>query len=207
MGDMQLRGEIVGADGTAVPFLASKTGAQRVALANSRYFDTVMRRNVFGACNQGATTWSVALATTHTGFVLSNPPNSGFDLVPIAVQIALAAAPVAIAPILLMGGFAVGGITAHTTPLSVFSAAIEQDQQAGGIGKADAAATLVGTPRYLLPLVSGFTAGALPAMSPQIIDLGGMFVVPPGGYIGIAAVTAISAIAGMLWEEIPRLPA
>jgi hypothetical protein len=39
-------------------------------------------------------------------------------------------------------------------------------------------------------LMGGFTAAALPSTSPALIDLAGMWVVPPGGFIAIGALTA-----------------
>lgn len=204
MGDNMLRGPQFGPLNTAVPQTASFTGAQRVALAQGRYYDAAYNRQLFYAANQAATTWSVALAATHTGFVLSNPINSGFVLVPLLAGFVLAAAPVAIAPMLFFGGWSNAGITAHTTPLSALSTDLSADQS-NAVGKADAAATLVGTPRWILPFLGGFTAGALPAVSPAFLDIGGAIYVPPGAYFGIGAITAVSGLASMIWEELPIL--
>ena len=204
MGDQRIRGPLVGGLGSAVPGTATLTGAERVGLAQGRYFDAAWNRAVFWAASQAATAWSVALNTTHTGLVLSNPRNSRVLLSPLFASFALSVAPVAISHLSLFSGWAQGGITVHTTPLGTFSTVI--DDGSGSVGLADAAATLVGTPRYTLPFMGGFTAGALPATTPSILDLGGAFLIPPGGYMGIAALTAVTGFGAIVWEEIPILP-
>jgi len=203
VGDQRIRGPLYGGQGTAVPGTATFTGADRVGLAQGRYFDAAYNRRLFWAANQAATTWSVALNTTHTGFVLSNPANSQVSLMPLLASFALSVAPVSIAHLSLFEGWTAGGIVTHTTPLDVLSTVLNDG--GGGVGKVDAAATLVGTPRYLLPFMGGFTAGALHGTSPSILDLGGAFLIPPGGYVGIAALTVVIGFGGMVWEEIPIL--
>ena len=203
MSDQRFRGTLLGGPGTSVPPTATLTGAERVGLAQGRYFDAAYNRKLFWAASQAATTWSVALATTHTGFVNSNPANSQVNLSPLLASFALSVAPAGIAHISLFSGWTAGGITAHTTPLDVLSTYLNDG--GGGVGKADGAATLVGTPRYGLPIMGGFTAGALHGTSPSLLDLGGAFLVPPGGYFGLAALTAVIGFAGIVWEEIPIL--
>lgn len=199
---LMLRGPTYGGAGTGAPFRADGTGAQVVADAHGRYAEASRRGQAFFAASQAATTWSVALAATHTGFVLSNPANSRVNLEPLLASFALSVAPAAIAHIGLFGGWLAAGLTAHTTPLMPLSTFLNQDISTGQ-GKADGAATLPGTPRWLLPLMGGFTAAALPSTSPAILDIGGIFTVPPGAYIGIGALTAVVGFAGMTWEEVP----
>lgn len=206
MSDQQrLRGPLYGPQGTPVPGTATFTAAERVGLAQGRYFDSAYNRRLYWAANQAATTWSVALNTTHTGFVLSNPANSSVQLSPLLTSFALSVAPAGIAHISLAAGWAATGITSHTTPLEVFSTVLNDG--GGGVGKADAAATLVGTPRYLMPCMGGFTAGALPSTSPALLDIGGAYLIPPGGYLAIVALTVVVGFAALVWEEIPLLPA
>ena len=200
--DMLLQNRIIGAQNTQFPPTASMTGGLRVALAQGRYFDGTVRGHTFWAASQAATTWSVALNATHTGFVLSNPRASGVYLVPLLASFALSVAPAGIAPMQFFAGNTSDGITTHTTPLVEYPTLLDSDQGTG-IGNADAAATLVGTPRWILPFMGGFTAAALPSTSPSVIDLGGIFVIPPGAYMGIGALTAVVGFAGMVWEEVP----
>lgn len=204
MSENMLRGPQWGALSSVVPRTASFSGAQRVAQVQGRYYDSVYNRRVYWAANQAATAWSVALATTYTGLAISNPPNSGVTLVPLVAGFALSVAPAGIASLHFIGGYAQGGIVAHTTPLEAHNAAL--DAEAAGVGKADAAATLVGTPRYILPFMGGFTAGALPSTSPELLDLGGLVIVPPGAYFAIGALTAVTGFGALFWEEVPILP-
>jgi hypothetical protein len=168
---------------------------------HGRYYEQVYRKNMFFAANQAAQAVSVALATTYTGLVVSNPAGSTVNMVLNKIGIALSAAPAAIAPIGLITGYNAAGIVTHTTPLTPQSANIGSG--ANCAGKADAAATLVGTPAWSLPLMSGFTAAALPSAGPQVIDVEGIIVIPPGGFAAIGALTAVTGLFSMFWEEVP----
>lgn len=197
-----VKGPQFGQQGSQNPLTGGFSGAQRVMNAHGRHLDAALARRTFWAANQTATTWSVALNTTHTGFVLSNPRASGVNLVPLFAGFALSVAPAGIASIGLFAGNSADGIVTHTTPLVEYPTMLDSDQGTG-VGNADAAATLVGTPRWILPLMSGFTAGALPSTSPNLLPLEGVFVVPPGAYIGLGALTAAVGFGAMVWEEIP----
>lgn len=205
MKDMMLRGWLLGATGGFTPPTASQTGAQRVAFGEAPYSDLARNGRIFWAANQSATAWSVALSTTFTGIVLSNPANSPVDLHILRAGFALSVAPAAISHMGFLGGYAAAGIVTHTTPLDVYSTRITGLSQAGS-GRADAAATLVGTPLWVHPFMGGFTAGALPSTSPADIDLAGLFTIPPGGYFGIGALTAVTGFGSLLWAEIPNEP-
>ena len=155
---------------------------------------------VFGAASQAATTWSVALNTTYTGLVVSNPAGSTQDMYILRVGFALSVAPVAITKIGLFGGYLAAGITTHTTPLTPFSLKAGAGTT-GMVAKADAAATLVGTPTWVMPILAGFTAGALPSPAMATIELDEAFIVPPGGYFGIGALTAAIGFGAIWWAE------
>ncbi len=158
-------------------------------------------RQTFFAANQADTTWTVALAATFTGIVVSNPPTSKKNLSISKVGFVLNAAPAAIAPVGLFTGWLQTGITAHTTALSVY------DGQKGtattsGNALADGAATLVGTPVWRSWILGGFTAAALFATTPILIDIAGMIEIPPGGYIGIGALTVVHGMGSIEWAEV-----
>lgn len=190
------------ADGVAgVPRLG-RAGDTIGSDLHGRYYEQAYRGNVFFAASQAATAWSVALNATHTGLVVSNPAGSAFNLVMLTASFALSVAPAAIASIGLFAGFAAAGIVAHTTPLVPMTTLISTTQ-ATGRGKADGAATLVGTPTWVTQMIGGFTAAALPSTTPSVIDLGGVFVIPPGGYFGIGALTAVTGFGSLIWEEVP----
>jgi hypothetical protein len=181
---------------------AGRSGATVVQNAHGRYMEAVKRGNVFIAHNVAAQAVSVALATTYTGLMLSNPANSGKDLVLLGAQFAISVAEVAIATQHLIGGWSATAVT-HTTPLAAPGIQNAYLGGAAGVAKVDSAATIP-TPAYILPIRSGFTAGALggPGMG-QIVDLGGLIVIPPGGFIGIGALTAVTGFGALIWEETP----
>lgn len=200
MSDLQRVGPSYGGTGTAAPFRADTTGAQAVADAHGRYAEAARRKTVFFAATQAAQAVSVALATAYTGLVLSNPSGSAVNLELLSVGIALSVAPAAIAPIGLIGGQIAAGLVTHTTPVAPLSTFLGSP---AGVGKTDVSATLPATPTWLQMLMGGFTAAALPAVSPALIDVGGSWVVPPGGFIAIGALTAVTGLFSLQWEEVP----
>ena len=153
---------------------------------------------MFYAANQAAQAVSVALATAYTGLCLSNPLNSKVNLELISVGLALSVAPAAIAPIGLIGGQSSTAVV-HTTPVAPGSTLLGSPQ---GIGLVDVSATIP-TPKWLQMLMGGFTAAALPSTSPADIDVAGKWIIPPGGFIAIGALTAITGLFSFIWEETP----
>lgn len=193
-------GPIAQADGTTPIARGGRNGETIVGDAHGRYYEAASRGKVYVGGNQAATAFSVALNTTYTGVVLANPVNSGFNLALLQASLVLTVAPVAIASIALFGGYVQGGITVHTTPLVPWSTLLGNT---GGIAKISAAATLVGTPLWLPGLKGGFTAGALSADGAALADIGGSIIVPPGAYVGIGALTAVTGMGSLVWEEVP----
>jgi hypothetical protein len=167
------------------------------------YEQASRKGRIYGASNQAATTWTVALATTFTGIVISNPATSKFNLEIKSAALALSVAPAAPAPIMLFAGWLAAGITVHTTPLVVFQGQIGSTFLTAGIGSglADAAATLVGTPTWVGQLQNGAAAAAFPS-AVSTIDVKALYVVMPGGYFGIGALTAVVGFGSVIWEEI-----
>ena len=193
-------GPQVNSDGAPVMGRADKEGAIVTNPSHGEYFEAARRGRIFYAANSAAQAVSVALATTYTGLVLSNPAGSGVDLSLLHVGVGLTLAPAAIASLGLIGGWTAAGVTAHTTALVPGGTYLGG---AAGVGKADSAATIP-TPVWLDILASGFTAAALPSTSPVVLDKRGVWVVPPGGFLAIGALTAVTGFFSMLWEEVPR---
>lgn len=186
-------------DGTENEIRIAKTGEQVMTDAHPNYFESSSRGLMFSAGNQAAQAVSVALATTYTGLCLYNPVGSGTILIPTFIKYALSVAPAGIATIGLITGYAAtGGVTAQTTPLT------PQNNQIGNtnrsIGIALSAATIV-TPTWLMQLADGFTAAALPAPN-TATDIRGLYSILPGGFIAIGALTAVTGLGSISWEEI-----
>lgn len=196
-------GPIVSADGAVNPARSDNQGSKVTTAAHGEYNEAVARGRIFIAANQAAVTTTAAggLDVTQLGICVSNPPGSGYDLSILKVSWAWTdMAGAAISSVHLAGGWVVtGGVTAHTTPLVVYSALIGSG--ATSIAYADAATTIVG-PYYLLPLIGGFTATALFAQPMAVTDLGGSVIVPPGGYVFIATLTEAVGFGAIIWEEV-----
>lgn len=152
----------------------------------------------FSAGNQAAQAVSVALATTYTGLMLYNPIGSGVILVPKFVKFALSVAPAAIATIGLISGVQSAAPTG-TTALVASSTQIGNAKS--GAGVAYSAATIA-TPVWRMQLWDGFTAAALPAPHGPC-DLRGLFQILPGGFLAIGALTAVTGLGAIAWDEVP----
>ena len=205
MSDLQRVGPVFGGTGTAPPFTAGLTGAQRVADAHGRYMQASLEGRVFSASNVAAQAVSVALTTTYTGLCISNPAGNTKNFALLGCQYALSVAPAAIASLHLIAGFSGAGIVTHTAALAapgIQSTII--NGSASSTAKADTQATTV-NPYYLFGLGSGFTAAALYATTPHFVDLGGIFIIPPGGWVAWGALTAVTGFGSFVWEEIPIL--
>lgn len=192
-------GPIAAADG-AIPaggFRQAKTGEIVLADNHARYYEATSRGRRFLAANQAAQAVSVALATTYTGLCLTNPANSGFNLVVDKIAFALSVAPAAIASIGIIGAASTTAVT-HTTPLTVRNCLMSGG---AGVGLVDSASTIP-TPFWLQQHRSGFTAAALPSEGPVLIDMDGSIVVSPGSFIAIGALTAVTGLGSICWEEV-----
>lgn len=108
-------------------------------------------------------------------------------------------APSTVTTLFLAVGYAAGGITAHTTPLTPASSFIGTGP--APVATADSACTLVGTPGYAVVLGETPTATTSLAFNR---DFQGSIILPPGAYACIATNIASPAsgfVGSMLWEE------
>jgi hypothetical protein len=65
-----------------------------------------------------------------------------------------------------------------------------------------ASAATIPTPVFLEGLQAGFTAAALPSSPTATTSLDGSWVVAPGGFIAIFALTAVTGYGHFVWEEV-----
>lgn len=185
-----------------IPTTTVRVGQQLEAIQSKLHGDLwelSNRGDLFFAASQAATTTSVALHTTHTGFCLSNPAASGVNLELHRVGIALSVGPVALTHLGLAGGYAAAGVVTHTTALTVYNTKLGVSAAAAN-GLADGAATLVGTPVHIMPLISSPIAAAA-ELAPVFFDIAGAICVPPGGYVFIQGLTASIGFFAMWWSE------
>jgi hypothetical protein len=194
-------------DGAVGPQRASRDGSTIMGAGMGDYQELAQRGFIFSGANQGpgGTTTTVGLATTYTGLVVSNPAGSGKNLVMLQAGIGVVGAPAALSTLGILAGFAAGGVTVHTTPLTPFSTLLSSG--ASGVGKVDSAATLVGSPFIFLPLgVTPITGATAQVVNPPVVlnvyDFKGSLVVPPGGYVAVYTSTVLSIIGGFTWAEV-----
>lgn len=191
------------ADNTVRELRLTKSFAMVVADAHARYREAVSRGNVFIVASPAAVALSVALATTYTGLIVSNPIGNGKLFSLLGAGFALSVAPAAIASLHLIGGGLANTDVVHTTPLAAPNIrSTLLPSPVAPSAKADSAATIV-NPSYLVPLLGGFTAAAFPSSGMVWADLGGLFELAPGGYAALGALTAVTGLGALVWEEIP----
>lgn len=195
-------GPIIVGDGALLSTRYDKTRATVVTDAHGRYAEAARRGNLFVAHNVAAGALSVALATTYTGLCLSNPLGSVKNAELLGIGFALTVAPAAIASLHLIGGYSATANVVHTTPLA--APGIQNCLLGTGAAssmKADSSATIP-TPGYLLPFAGGFTAAALPSSPLVWMDVAGLLILPPGAFVALGALTAVTGFAALVWEEI-----
>jgi hypothetical protein len=187
------------ATGVNAQFSQGNLGESLVSEVMARYYQLAYNGLVFSASHSAAQALSVN-STTFTGLAVSNPANSGKNLVILDVSIAIAAAVAAVTTPRL--GYA--AIVALTAGNSVGpTAAIVGN--AGGVAKVGASGTLGAAPVSIRPImgVDWVTGGTPVAMIYTKDDVGGAIIIPPGQMLTLdSLVGACSVLAGFTWAEI-----
>lgn len=195
-------GPTVITDGALAQVRLGRAGEQIVTELHGKYYEQNARGNIFFASN-AASTSSAGLNATYTGgLCLSNPAGSNKVLVPVRVSIACTVITVGVTTAGLIAGWASTGVTAHTTALVPSSTAI--GNQLPAVGKADQAATLVGTPAWFATGVAA-TAQAAGSFAAHI-EMDGAVIILPGGYLATGtsiASPASAMLCSMSWVEVP----
>lgn len=198
-------GPIEVSDGAVVPLRVGTLGA---LIGNDsgygRYSEAVQRGEVFFASTQAGVALTTTLSTTATGFILTNPNNSGKKIVVLDAAFALASAPAGAATIgwaAQFGDPSATGVT-HTTALTVRSALLRSGA-AASVGLADSAATLPNTPVAIRWVPGGPQAAS--ATAPAFIrdEVSGLMILMPGTSINtFVLTTAITVAITVYWAEL-----
>ncbi len=170
--------------------------------ATAKYQDAIRRGRVFFACNSALQALSVN-STAATGLILTNPLTSGYNVVILQVNVALASAPGAQSNLILTGNIltTAAAATTHTVALVVKSAVIGGPAVATAL--CDSSAT-VPTPAALRAIGGGPAATGSVTTAYIRDDIDGLIVLAPGCVISLQAMTtAISVVASIYWEEYP----
>lgn len=189
------------ADGTTGEARAGQFSEAIISQAHGKYYEAASRKRLFWAANQAAKTWTVALATTYTGLILSNPRQSSVNVAIIRVGFAESVAVAGLTVVGLIGGYDVDTDVVHTSALGVYSSFLLGPH---GVANVDDQATLPTAPFWIEAYMGAFTTGQVHDTSPVIVDVDGAIIVPPGCYCGIGCLTVATGFGSLMWEEIPR---
>jgi len=186
------------------PLRLAPDGSLATRNTSGRYYDAVQRGNVYSAANQTGCVWSVGLHKTNTGLCLSNPVGSGKNLSILYASHQEVVAPTGIAAVYLAGGYSATAVT-HTTPGTIYRMNLSATSSST-VAKFDTGATLPDDPVILMNLTAGHTSGALSTSAClACVDIGGLIVVEPGGFLIVANFTigvAVGQMAALVWEEV-----
>lgn len=179
-----------------------------VSELHGRYYESVYRRTMYyaTALAQTTTAFSTGSTTSLVGLTISNPINSPVNLVLNKVGAGYTVAFAAGASIGLAVGYNSGTNVTHTTPVTVRSAFVGVG--GAGYGLVDSSATVPTAPNTTHIFGAGLT-GAItttPYLNPQLIELEGSVILPPGAYASIVTSTASGASGAfysIAWEEVP----
>lgn len=192
------------ADGVIGYERLARQGDTIVSQLGGRYSEQTTRRNVFHA---RATTTAMVIYSTAAatgGPLIWNPVGSGVNVRLLVMTACLVTASGVEGNIGLTGGTqtaAPGSTTAIDTTTNGYIGGGGSAATAYRVGTTTAAGT------FFYPLFDANTgATTIHNVDPMYIDLGGMFVAPPGTFVSVAAsATLTSAVihAGLSWEEVP----
>lgn len=155
---------------------------------------------VYIASTQAGVATSTGLSTTQTGFTLTNPVNSGYNLVILQARIAATTAPTGAATLVWAANVnPVAAAVTQTTPLTTRSAKLGNSSQATGL--AASAVTLPAAPVVVRGIGGPVATGSI--SSPYFEDnVNGALVLIPGTAVSINSLTtAISAVISVTWRE------
>lgn len=172
---------------------------------HGRYYEAAYRRTLFSAANQAAVA-TVALGTTaYTGLAISNSIGSTVNLVLLKASYALSVAVTTAGYLGIETGFNASTGVTHTTPGTVSSNFIGVGN--AGTGLVDTAATLPTAPtaRMFLANTGTVATTGFNTSAPQVVDLEGSIILPPGAYASFYtfATNTASWFFSFLWEEVP----
>lgn len=199
-------GPVLAVDGVTLPggFRQGRFGEMMISQMMPRYAEAAYRKQMFTGTVPGIAgqTTSAGLTATYVGCVLANNPGNTVNAIVTHVSWNWSVIAAAINQIGIMTGYHAStactvGTAGTTTSNWVGSAVTPSCTVLSG-------STLPVTGTWRMFLSDTPTASTNPAGG--VVDMGGMWVVPPGGFIATATVTASSALAfwgSWSWIEVP----
>jgi hypothetical protein len=191
-------GNTKSADGTINnPFRQGNQNQMIVDELHGDCYEVALRGKLYSVANQAAVTTTAALATTWTGLAISNPANSGINLIVrrfSCTQFAVGAA--ASIGVMAGAGAAAGSL-------------VPQNRLIGGpVSQAVASAgATIATPILIdtYGSVGSLATTGYGLTSGINVELKGSIIVPPGQFLAsyTTIVTTSALIFGFVWEEAP----
>lgn len=210
MSDLQRVGPVFGGLGTAPPFTAGPSGAQRIQDTHGRYLQAVLENRVFGLSGAAAAPTAYVGAAGGTPLLaVHNPATSNKILALLMVSVAQRATATGAGTTGLnvwSGPSAqpTGTLTPPTNALSLVA------QGSAGRGHVNTALTGSTALALALGLYTHYWATAAAAFSsPGMFDVGGLVLAAPGNQIAVGLTvvpTSVTVDVAMWWEELPYLP-
>lgn len=176
-----------------------------VSELHGRYYEQTYRSKVFSAGNQAAVA-TVALGTlANTGLTLSNPIGSTVNLVLLKCSYVNSVAVSSAGYLALETGFNSGTNVTHTTPATVFSNLIGTGSSGTGLVDTSATHPTAAVHRLGLAQCGTVATTGYGVTTPNIIDLEGSIILPPGAYISYYTFATNTAawFFTFTWEEVP----
>lgn len=169
-----------------------------------QYSNLAYYGKIFTAANPTGVTSTAFVSGTTTvflGFCLSNPVGSLVNLHLLNVGYACAIPPASVAPVVLARGFNAATSVTHTAPIAPLNANFAFGAGTGLVDSSFTVPTAPVTTQILGQITTVASNG-----SPNLQDLRGSTLIPPGGYIIIASTVASGAsgaFASAQWAELP----
>ncbi len=228
MSDLQRVGAVMGGTGTAPPFTADNTGAQRVTDAHSRYCDATERGTVF---SDGLAVVTAIVAATFNISTLTatctpiaglwNPPTSGVNAILLSATLNTiktsltntGGGPLFWATSAGQLALTLGNVPLNRKTLVKAGSACKglcNIALTGLVGSlvVNGASAVFGGASGLVSFVESATGTAvINAAARELFD--GEWIIPPGGVIALlwgSAPVAVSGASMLVWEEKAILP-
>ena len=167
-----------------------------------KWKESVLGGKVFIGSNPLGTpvTTQAGLSETTPALTLSNPKNSGVNLILMKVNIVVTAAPAANTILCLAANTIIAAEPTALTSATVRNAMIGVEPSNRAL--CSRVATLAAAP-VAIKYLGGILAAASTGECKIDADIDGEIIIPPGGCISIQATTAVAILASMTWEEEP----
>lgn len=168
---------------------------------HGRYTEVVRRGRTFLAANTAGGALSLN-STTTTGLIVTNPLNSGYNLVLLEVCVAPTTAPAGISTLCLSAQTFSATAVAQTTPLAGNPRNASLGNTTGSVALVATAATLANI--QIVRAIGGGPVATGSVNSAFIKDeVAGALIFQPGTAFAVQCLTtAISAVCSYTWEEV-----